>query len=62
MHQQQGDAVLVGDRLQRGDVTVVAGVGRAGVVAVADALEGIDDHQRRVGMLCEKVGELFLQA
>ena len=54
--------MLVGDRFQRSDITVVAGVGRAGVVAVADALEGINDHQRRVGVLCEKVGELFLQA
>ena len=62
MHQQQGDAVLVGDRLQRGDVAVVAGIGYAGVVSVSDALKGIDDHQRCVGILREEVGELFLQA
>ena len=53
--------VLVRQRFQYRDVTVVVGVGIAAVAAGADALQCVDDHQRGVGVLRKKVGELLLQ-
>lgn len=50
MDQQNGDAVGVRNTLQRGEVTVVVGVGVV-IADTADHLQRVDDDQHRVGVL-----------
>ena len=60
VNQQDSDAVGVGYFLQRGQVTVVVGVGL--VVGPAHHLQCVDDDQHRVGVLRKERLKLRLQS
>ena len=60
VNEQDGDAVGVGQLLQRGQVAVVVGVGVV-VGGSPDHLERVDDDQRCARMLRQELPQLFLQ-
>ena len=62
MHQQNGDAVLVRQRFQNADVTVVAGIRVRIIACGADALERVDDDEPGLRMLLQKLLDLFHQS
>ena len=61
MHQQNGDAVLVRQRFQNADVTVVTGIRIRVIARGADALERVDDDEPGLRMLLQELLDLFHQ-
>ena len=56
---QDGDAVLVRQLLERGEVSVVVGVG--GIMEGADHLKSVDDDQHRIQVFRQKSLHLLLE-
>ena len=62
MHQQNGDAVLVRQRLQNADIPIIAGIGIRVIARGADALKRVDNDESGGGMLFQELFNLFHQS